>query len=164
MKVAFKVYILFCFIVILMMFINFNNSKDETPVVDTVEVFISGAVIYPGKKILASNTTIEDLLKISKLHYEADLSKLNLNDFIENNQTYYIPFLKVEEEKLNYKININYATKEQLMTLPGIGEAKALEIIDYRNKNGLFKSILEIMNISGIKEATYEKIKDFISV
>lgn len=62
------------------------------------------------------------------------------------------------------KININTATKESLMTLSGVGESKALAIIEYREKNGLFKSIEDIMNVSGIGEAAYQKIKDSITV
>jgi len=60
-------------------------------------------------------------------------------------------------------ININKANKDELMTLPGIGESKALAIIEYRN-NKLFEKIEDIMNISGIKESAFEKIKDFITV
>lgn len=71
---------------------------------------------------------------------------------------------KVETSKEpNQKINLNTASKEELMTLSGIGEAKALSIIEYRTKTP-FKDITEIMNISGIGESIYEKIKDFITV
>jgi len=62
------------------------------------------------------------------------------------------------------KISLNSATKEQLMTLSGIGESKAVLIIKYREDNGEFKNIEELMNISGIGEATFEKLKDFITV
>ena len=61
-------------------------------------------------------------------------------------------------------INLNTASKEELMTLNGIGESKALCIIEYRNQNGGFKSIEEIKNISGIGEASFAKIKDYITV
>ncbi len=61
-------------------------------------------------------------------------------------------------------ININSASKERLMTLNGIGESKAQAIIDYREENGGFKSVDDIMNISGIGEKTLEKIKDKISI
>ncbi len=63
----------------------------------------------------------------------------------------------------NQKISLNTASKEELMTLNGIGEAKALSIIEYRTKTP-FKEISEIMNISGIGEATYAKIKDSITI
>lgn len=63
----------------------------------------------------------------------------------------------------NSKISLNTATKEELMTLPGIGESKALDIIEYRN-NSLFKNTEEIMNIKGIGNSIYEKIKEFITI
>jgi competence protein ComEA len=53
---------------------------------------------------------------------------------------------------------------EELTTLNGIGEAKAIKIIEYRNTNGLFKSIEDIKNVSGIGETFYEKIKDSITI
>ena len=61
-------------------------------------------------------------------------------------------------------VNLNTATKEELMTLKGIGEAKAEDIIRYREKSGGFKKIEDIMKISGIKEAGFQKIKDDITV
>ena len=62
------------------------------------------------------------------------------------------------------KVNLNTATKEELMTLRGIGEAKAEDIIRYREKSGGFTRIEDIMQISGIKNAAFEKIKDDITV
>lgn len=67
------------------------------------------------------------------------------------------------EDNLNSKISLNTATKEELMILPGIGESKALDIIEYRN-NSLFKSIEEITNVKGIGNSIYEKIKEFITI
>ena len=64
----------------------------------------------------------------------------------------------------NGLININTATKEQLMTLKGIGESRAEDIIAYRESNQGFKSIEDIMNVSGIKDALFNKIKDNITV
>lgn len=63
-----------------------------------------------------------------------------------------------------HKINLNTATKEELMTLRGIGEARAADIIRYREEHGPFQAIEEIMNISGIKESAFLKIKDDITV
>lgn len=70
------------------------------------------------------------------------------DDVIENNETI---------------ININTATKEELMTLSGIGETKALAIISYREKTP-FTSIEDIKNVSGIGDSTYNEIKDHITV
>lgn len=62
------------------------------------------------------------------------------------------------------KVNINTADKAELMTISGIGESRAQDIIAYRESNGGFSTIEEIMNVPGIKEATFEKIKDGIEV
>lgn len=62
------------------------------------------------------------------------------------------------------KININTATEAELMTLPGIGEAKAALILNYRKENGSFTKIEDLMQISGIKEGIFQKIKDDITI
>lgn len=62
------------------------------------------------------------------------------------------------------KVNLNTAGKEQLMTLRGIGESRAEDIIRYREEHGKFQSIEEIMEISGIKDAAFQKIKEDITV
>ena len=62
------------------------------------------------------------------------------------------------------KIDLNTADVSQLTTLTGVGESKALAIIAYREENGPFTSAEDIMNVPGIKEGTYEKIKDKIVI
>lgn len=62
------------------------------------------------------------------------------------------------------KININTDNKEKLMTISGIGSSKADAIIEYRTKNGNFKTTEDIMNVSGISKTIYDKIKDIITV
>jgi len=61
-------------------------------------------------------------------------------------------------------ININTANQEKLTNIPGIGEGKAKLIIEYRTKNGMFKSIEDIKNVSGIGDAIYNKIKNYIKI
>lgn len=61
-------------------------------------------------------------------------------------------------------ININIASIEELTTLPGIGESKAQNIINYREENGYFKTIDEIKNVNGIGEATFDQLKKYITV
>ena len=71
---------------------------------------------------------------------------------------------KETEEKITGKVNLNEADIEALQTLDGIGEVKSKAIIDYRDKNGPFKQIEDIKNVSGIGDSVYEKIKDNITV
>lgn len=72
-------------------------------------------------------------------------------------------FEEESESKANL-INLNTATESELETLTGIGVSTAKKIIDYRKKNGKFKSIEEIKNVSGIGDAKYAAIKEDITV
>lgn len=62
------------------------------------------------------------------------------------------------------KVSLNTASKEELMTISGIGESKAADIIKYRNANGEFKTIEDIKNVKGIGDALFEKIKKYITI
>ena len=95
---------------------------------------------------------------------------------LSDGQKIYIPRIdeEIEESSLetgvgsedseDIRININTASKEQLMELPGVGESKAESIISFREENGDFASPEDIMKVTGIKEAMYSKIKDYIRV
>ncbi|MBQ5716771.1 MAG: helix-hairpin-helix domain-containing protein, partial [Clostridia bacterium] len=85
------------------------------------------------------------------------------NDLITADASSENPYLNGEIESSGL-ININLATIETLKQLKGIGDVKAQAIIDYRNENGRFKNINEILNVKGIGEKTFEKIKDHITV
>ena len=69
-----------------------------------------------------------------------------------------------ETDENSFKININTATEAELVTLDGIGESRARDIIKYRTEKGNFKVIEDIMKISGIGEKLYDKIKNMITV
>jgi competence protein ComEA len=64
----------------------------------------------------------------------------------------------------SYKVDINSADTETLSLLPGIGETLAGRIVEYREKNGAFSEISDIMDVSGIGQGTFDKIKDYITV
>ena len=68
------------------------------------------------------------------------------------------------EVTVNGPVSINQGTKEQLMTLPGIGEVKAQAIIDYRNSQGGFQTLEELMEVKGIGESTFNKLKENITL
>lgn len=69
-----------------------------------------------------------------------------------------------EDSTVNKKISLNAATREELQTLSGIGESKAIAIIEYRSEIGRFEKIEDIMNVRGIGESIFEKIKDNITI
>lgn len=147
-----------------------NNNRTITN--DMICVYVSGMVERPGIVLCPKNTRLYEVIELAGgLKEEADLRDLNLAEIILDGAKVFIPRQGEEgyvtsSNKTTDKsmVNINIAGKEELMGLPGIGESKALDIIKYREKNGGFSSIEEIMNISGIKEAAFEKIRDLIKI
>lgn len=105
-----------------------------------------------------------ELKKQNTVNTNKTISNSNSDSIIKNATNNSISSIEQEQKKENNeKISLNNATKEELMTLTGIGEAKALLIIEYRAKTP-FKEISEIKNISGIGDSIYEKIKDNITI
>lgn len=137
-------------------------------------VHITGYVVNPGVYHIAEGARIYEIVQLAGGFLpEADESYLNLASVVFDGQKLQVlskeeaatakPFIsQTDNETTSKLININTASKEELMQLPGIGESRAFSIIAYREKNGGFNDIKDIMNISGIKEAAFEKIKDYI--
>ena len=67
-------------------------------------------------------------------------------------------------EEKTVRVNLNTATEEELVTLPGIGPSYAKRIVEYREKNGPFKRVEDLLNVQGIGEKTLEKIRDKVTV
>ena len=117
------------------------------------EIYIGGAVSNPGFYSLKADDTIEALIQAAGGTTDsADFNQLKL----------YIP--QTGEEEQPQKINLNRAEAWLLEALPGIGETRAQAIIDYRQQNGPFNNINELIKVEGIGTATYEKIKHLITV
>ncbi len=156
-----------------------NINIDEAN--NTITVFVSGEVNNPGVVTIESEKRLSDVVEILGGTTEnADLNKVNLAMKLEDESHYIIPKIGesveiysddmpinsneiIEDEKSNL-ININKATIQELDTLPGIGEATANKIINYRDENGEFKSIDEIKNVNGIGDKKYEELKSLISI
>ena len=87
-----------------------------------------------------------------------------VNDYYSDDYTFSNGEDFVVDKKDTSKISINSATKEELMTLPGIGEKTALKIIEYRETYGSFWTIEDLKNVKGIGDKKFEKLKDYISI
>lgn len=95
--------------------------------------------------------------------YEDATEKKELDTTVEKTTTVTEETVKESSENTRM-ININTASINELTTLPGIGEVKARAIVDYRENHGPFKSVEELMMVSGIGEKTYEKLREKICV
>ena len=159
-----------------------KNGKDESEqtetIPETVCVYVCGAVVSPGVYTLPAGSRRVDALEAAGGFAEdAARDYVNLAQTTGDGEQLYIP----HEDEISpglpestdpqargsaqpSLVNINTATKEELMTLPGIGESKASDIISDREKNGAFASVEDIKRIQGIKDGTYNRISSLITV
>lgn len=163
------------------------DGKEETDrEVSTVFVYVCGAVVSPGVYELPSEARIyEAIARAGGVTKEAEEQALNQAERVEDGARIYVPTKEevaegaypgiqnpagateeadASENHPQGKVNINTAEKEELKTLPGIGDAKAESILRYREENGNFTSIEEVMQVEGIKEGVFDKIKDQITI
>ena len=124
---------------------------------DTITVTIDGEVEQPGSYQLPLYASLSDLLQLSITTEEADLSVLNPQMILKDHDHVIITSLQQTT-----RISINTADVNTLCRLEGIGPSTAQKIIDYRNEHGLFQSLEELMNVKGIGQARFEKIRDQI--
>lgn len=155
--------------------------------IGVIVIHVSGSVKTEGIVKLEEGSRIIDAIEASGgLLEDADLTNVNLAYVLEDGQKLYIPSINDEtiENSISTgngdniisgsssssssssggKVNINTATQQELQTLPGIGAATALKIIEYRESNGKFSSVEDIKNVNGIGDAKYEGIKDYICI
>ena len=137
-------------------------------------VYVCGHVIKPGVYALNEGDRICNALECAGgVSEDGAPETLAQAQPVYDGQTIYVPGI---DEAADYKdtadndmaddglVNINSADKNELMTLPGIGESKALDIIRYREEHGSFSCLEDLMQITGIKEGVFNKIKDRIKV
>lgn len=160
---------------------NINNLERK------IIIHITGEVKNTGILILPEGARIADAIENAGGETEeADLDKVNLAYVLQDGQKVYIPNKqeKIEENNayitsesgdnviigseinggVNKKVNINTAAQSELETLPGIGEAIASRIIEYREQNGKFSKIEDLLNVKGIGDAKFEEIKEYVVV
>lgn len=140
-------------------------------------VYVCGAVSNPGVYELDDGARVYEAVEAAGgMTGNASADSVNLARAAADGEQIYIPTCEEVQTQgimpgtesaaadAQKKVNINTASAEELMTLTGIGEAKAESIIRYREENGGFQAIEDLMNISGIKEGVFEKIKDDITI
>lgn len=150
-----------------------NGTETEEKLTEkTVFVHVCGAVKSPGVYELPASSRIIDAVNTAGgFRQDAASDQINLAAVLQDGDQIKI-WTKAEAESIEYAeaetkkglLDLNRATREQLMELPGIGEAKAEAILAYREEIGRFQSIEELKEISGIKESVFEKVKDKIIV
>lgn len=140
-----------------------------------IVVHICGAVENPGVYELPEGSRIyQGIQAAGGFSSEAGQDGLNQAGMLQDGIRLYVPTVDETalESLFEYDgaskekglVNINTATEEELCTLSGIGSGKAKSIITYRTENGSFKSIEDIMNVEGIKDGLFQKIRDSITV
>jgi competence protein ComEA len=140
-------------------------------------VHVVGAVKKPGVYSLPRGSRVQDAIQAAGgPTAKADMASLNLVELLEDGAQIWIrgelpvggypesDHIDPAEEKFPDLININTATQVELESLPGIGPMRAKAIILYRQENGPFQEIEELLEISGIGPATFESLKDLITV
>jgi competence protein ComEA len=147
------------------------QSSDSENQASKIYVQVTGAVNQPGVYQLKNDSRGIDAVNAAKgLTAEADGEAVNLATKLKDGQKLNIPTKTQTQQNQSGgttaggTININTASKEELMTLPGIGEVLAQNIIDYRTKNGAFSDPSEIKNVNRIGDKLYEQLKDRIAV
>lgn len=157
------------------------------PTKEPIAVHVVGAVPRPGLYEFAEGSRVQDAIDAAGgLLASASVDTINLAALLEDGQQLNIPFKVGEEPSTSNSsddtslvlpgateasssgssqdlININTASVEELDSLPGIGPTIAQRIIDYRDENGPFQTIEDILNVSGVGPSTFDQIKDLIT-
>lgn len=151
------------------------SDAEQDPAVQ-VFVHVCGAVHVPGVYELTEGARVYEAIGAAGgVTEEAAAEYINQARPVEDGERIFVPTAEEAEQGIGLspeasadssggKININTAGKDELMTLTGIGESKASSIISYRESHGRFRSIEDLMQIEGIKEGVFNKIKDDITV
>lgn len=157
-----------------------SESSIQSGDVDVIYVHVCGSVVSPGVyEVAKKDRAIDAITKAGGFCQGAAKDAINLAQLLMDEQRLYIPsqeevekgLYQVEQavnisldEENGSQVNINVASKEELMTLPGIGEAKAESIISFREEHDGFQSIEDLQKITGIKQAIFQKVKDYITI
>ncbi|MCH1625004.1 helix-hairpin-helix domain-containing protein [Ferdinandcohnia quinoae] len=150
-----------------------EETVDTEEVEKSIFVDVKGAVHDGGVFEIMSGKRVKDAIKLAGGFTEdADERQVNLAQILEDEMVIYVPVIGevtppeqiVSGSNNDGKISINKATSEELQTLTGIGPSKAAAILSYREENGPFKQLEDLLQVSGIGQKSFEKIKDQLKI
>lgn len=154
-----------------------KSDSEKEKSTENIFVYVCGAVQKLGVyEFLPGQRICDAIAAAGGLSEQAAGDSLNQAEVLSDGQMLRVltteeaaaatvqPGQETAESSRDGRVDINTADASALMSLPGIGQSKADAIIAYRNEHGAFKAPEELMNISGIKEGVYQKIKDSIKV
>ena len=156
-----------------------ETNPTSTEINDSVVIDVKGQVMTPGVYTLPFDSRVLDAIQqAGGLLPTAEEKALNLAAKLVDEMVIYVPAIgetdgpilptasptSKESQSSSSLVNINTADETTLTTLSGIGPSKAKAILTYRDENGLFQSIDEIKDVTGIGDQTFENLKDFISI
>lgn len=149
--------------------VSVKKEEDQTFIVE-----IKGEVMKPGVYAMKKDSRLNDLvLEAGGASPDANFRHINLAIRLIDGDSFYIPNLDEEEmspdepgstENKDKTIDLNKATKEELMTVPGIGPSTADNILNYRDEAGRFNSVDDLLNVDRIGDKTLEKIRSYFIV
>lgn len=150
---------------------NKNKDVKTEKIEDNIVIDISGEIKNPGIYKMKGRVRLYEIIdKAGGLKEEANINSINQARYVKDGEKIIIPSSRSSQSmdkgsisNENNLVNINTASKEELLKLPGIGEVTAEKIINYRDNNN-FTKIEDLKNINGIGMATYNKLKDLICV
>ncbi|WP_028783277.1 ComEA family DNA-binding protein [Thalassobacillus devorans] len=138
---------------------------------DKIVVDVKGAVLKPGVYELSAGSRVADAIEMAGgMRKEADPTSVNLAQRLIDEMMIIVNSYgnteegSIESDVKDDKIRINYADVEEIQQLDGIGESKAKAIVQHREENGLFQTMDDLLDVSGIGEKTLENIGDSIQI
>lgn len=146
-----------------------TKDKSEPVKQENIVIDIKGAVRFEGVYEMSQGDRVQKAIeKAGGFLPEADKTKVNLAQFVQDQMLLYIPREGEQgismEKQGKKKVAINIATKDEIESIVGIGPTKADSIIRYREQNGPFQKIEDLLKVNGIGEKTLEKMKEEIMV
>ncbi|MFQ5860100.1 MAG: helix-hairpin-helix domain-containing protein [Dehalococcoidia bacterium] len=135
-----------------------------------LKVYMTGAVVNPGVYTLQPSARLEDALEAAGGPTgDADLQRVNLAQQVRDEDAFHIP--RVGEplptstpQGQDGRVNLNTASQAELEQLPDIGPVKAQAIIEYRETNGPFRRVEDLLLVPGIGPATLQQLRELVTV